>query len=542
MSYSFNLIDNAWIPCVTVRNGPPRPMSLQDTLASASRIKEISHPSPPVTVALHRLLLAVLHRNFGPENEMRWKELWDSGNWDTEILRRYFGNWRERFDLFDVEFPFYQARSLDVERHGVPISKIVMELAQGHNPTLFDHTTDESNFSLTPAEAACHLVAFQSFALGGLVTREKNEPPSASAAPLSGAAVVLVRGEDLFQTLMLNLHQYDPKRGIPFGKGADSPAWERDEETRSEDRYPSGYLDYMTWQSRRMKLKPEEDEIGGIVVRRVVQMSGGQFREGFSRHSVETMMAFRRNLKADESSDPWPCIRFTEGRALWRDSLALVQSVEEKQARPMILSWLDDLILSGHLLASATIPLDLLGTATDRHKILFWRHERLSVDPAYLHDADLLGTLRKALESAERTGNALAHALRNLAESIRALRQTPRSPDARKRREAREMSVRFTEWSYWPRLEIPFRRLLIDLPNDKRLIGEADWEYGTLALLEWKKVVRMAGLETFREAIQGLGGSARSLKAIAEAEQGFLRNVALILRNQDRERKEVLHE
>src|SRR4051794_14370177 len=108
---SFNLVDEPWIPCLLV-GGEARELSLVNTLLRSTEIREVFDPSPLVTVALHRLLLAVLHRSFGPDNLAAWAELWRHGEWDRAALETYLGQWRERFDLFGAEWPFYQTPEL----------------------------------------------------------------------------------------------------------------------------------------------------------------------------------------------------------------------------------------------------------------------------------------------------------------------------------------------------------------------------------------------------------------------------------------------
>lgn len=58
----FNLVDQSWIPCLLRDGGKPQELSLRDTLIGAHEIRELCDDSPLVTVSLHRLLLAVLHR------------------------------------------------------------------------------------------------------------------------------------------------------------------------------------------------------------------------------------------------------------------------------------------------------------------------------------------------------------------------------------------------------------------------------------------------------------------------------------------------
>ena len=105
--YSFNLIDEPWIPCLRL-DGTPVDLSLRDTLAQSHGCRWRSPESPQVTAAIMRLLLAILHRVFGPADEDAWSELWAAQRFDADALDAYFGKWRHRFDLFDLERPFYQ--------------------------------------------------------------------------------------------------------------------------------------------------------------------------------------------------------------------------------------------------------------------------------------------------------------------------------------------------------------------------------------------------------------------------------------------------
>lgn len=57
----FNLIDEPWIPCIAL-DGQSIEYGIRDTLLKAHELREICDDSPLVTVALHRLLLAILYR------------------------------------------------------------------------------------------------------------------------------------------------------------------------------------------------------------------------------------------------------------------------------------------------------------------------------------------------------------------------------------------------------------------------------------------------------------------------------------------------
>ena len=74
--------------------------------------REIRGDTPLETASLHRLLLAVLHRVFGPKSTRAWKSLWGREQFDRGMLDEYLHQPKihQRFDLFDSEKPFYQPR------------------------------------------------------------------------------------------------------------------------------------------------------------------------------------------------------------------------------------------------------------------------------------------------------------------------------------------------------------------------------------------------------------------------------------------------
>ena len=302
---SFNLVRDPWIPCL-MENGERKLLGIRDAFASAHRILEIEGDTPPVSAALHRLLIAIVHRNADVDGADAWATMWEARAFDMEVFDDYFGRWKQRFDLFGAKRPFYQFSGLD---RSVGRSSARLLFHQAHNATLFSHLREDRPPVLAPAEAARLLIGLMAFDVGGIKTGG-----SARAAPLNRGAVALAKGESLFQTLALNLCRYAPEEGEPwdFDRNRDMPAWEREYETAREERNPDGYLDLLTWQSRRILLMPEEDDCGNTVVRKVAITEGYRLA-GTTLYGRETMMAFRQNRRAGTRDDPWPAIRFSEG-------------------------------------------------------------------------------------------------------------------------------------------------------------------------------------------------------------------------------------
>lgn len=513
----FNLIDEPWIPC-SVPAGGQQAYGLHGVLAAAHEIGEIDDPSPLVTIALYRLLLAVLHRVFGPEAHGDWEALWSAGRFDAARLDGYLAQWHDRFGLFDERHPFYQTPGLDLSTAG-PVAKLTHELASGNNVTLFDHTTEARPASFTAAQAARYLVAHQAFAVGGLVSYDLKEHKSATAAPLVKMAVGLVRGRNLFQTLMLNMVRYSPGAREPFPtRGDDRPAWERDEPTVPGERPVAGYLDLLTWQSRRIRLRGEGLIDGSPAVSGVVIMKGAQFEASYQAYEHETMAAFARPEKPKPGQEAPAPIGFREDRAIWRDSLALLSLPGTGKQRPRVLDWLNELLDDGIINRAQILPLDLYGMCSDRASVLLWRHERLPLPLAYLDNKNLLDSLDTALHLAEQGGRDLNRAIRWLATLLLA----PEADQEGARQPLGEDVSRLADSLgatrlYWAALDTRFQPFMIDLAEDTHDEDGVPL-YGARELPLWAWGVRRTARDAFEEIARGLDTSARALKATAKAQ------------------------
>ena len=507
---TFDLIDEPWIPC-TMLDGTRRSLGLRETLTQAQDIGELGGDSPLEVAALHRLLLAVLHRNFDIGEEQQWGALWENGAFDSGVIDDYFEQWRDRFNLFDEDRPFYQVASLDLTKGR---SSARLSFQQDNGATLFTHVATSDPPSLTPDESARLLVGYMAFDFGG----RKSDPPgvSANAAPLNNGAVVLAKGETLFRTLMLNLCRYAPEEEDPwyFNRDEDVPAWERDEESRPEDRIPTGYIDLLTWQSRRIRLQPVVEKNGSTVVRNVVIMKGSQLPNTFKLRGRETMLAFRSNPRAKGTEDPWPVVKLTEDRTLWRDSHALMPSAHAESIQPKTLKWLADLASEGIIPYSQIVPVDVFGLRNTQAKVHFWRHERLPLPLAYLKDKQLADTLREALDLTETTAQILSRAMWTMATKMLAA-----GPDRKlKAQNVRNLSDHLgADRAYWSQLEAPFKQLLVELPDDK----DEESEYGGVQIGKWKSTLRQVLWKAFRESTRGMERSTRNLKAVALAERSL---------------------
>jgi len=540
----FNLIDEPWIPCMRSAHAPPVLLSLREVVAQAPGLWQIADPSPVVTISLHRLLLAILHRSLrGPRNAAEWARIHDRGAWDAGELGAiddYFSTWHGRFDLFDPLHPFYQTPGLPVTERAGAATVLAHERASGRNqPLLFDHTTSGRAW-LTPAAAARALLAQQNFAVGGLIgydsAKESIANKFTSMAPLLGAAVCLVRGENLFETLLLNWVRYSPNDGAPFAfHGDDQPAWEREAPTAPVERIPDGYVDLLTWQSRRILLVPAVDAGGQTIVEQAVLWKGFQFSPSFDRWTAETMLTFRKNPKANAGSgSPWYPLSLLPDRVVWRDSQSLLQSVAEERDRPRTIDWLYELMVQDYLDERRTLPLDIYGLIPDQANIEDWRRESLPLPLAILNDNALLEAIGEAVSIAESVARLLlpgavrftyegkpvttGSPVSVLAEAL-LVGTSGRSPD----RNAREQLVNSfgAPLRYWAQLEAPFRQFVVSLARDVTTDAYGQRRYGHAALADWVGQVEGIVRGVFEQITTDLDTSARALRAVSLAQSRF---------------------
>jgi len=191
MTISFNLIEKPFISCVRL-DGQPDEYNLRDVLLQAHLIAELRDSSPLVTVALHRLLLAILHRCYhGPKNSAERVAIHGAGCFDPKRITAYFEKWADRFDLFHERYSFYQHGGYTQEEPS-HTNRLVKELSRGNHAGLYDHTMDDPPMGLTPEQAARAVIAEQVFAYSA--GRGKKGEPHTRDAPTARAATVFALG------------------------------------------------------------------------------------------------------------------------------------------------------------------------------------------------------------------------------------------------------------------------------------------------------------------------------------------------------------
>jgi CRISPR system Cascade subunit CasA len=498
---SFNLNKERWIPIVN-NTWQRQEVSLIELFKNADKYREIQADNPPTTLAIYRFLIAILHCAYnGPRDEEHWEEIRDDrGQKAIEYLQQHV----DKFDLFHPEYPFMQDVSIKSDAAGE-----IYQAAQIHGnntSTVFCHEHQWSQAAISIPEGARLLLRLQIFDVGG---KKAGATDSAGVIHTMGAANILVRGQTLQDTLMLNLMQYNPAGDIPTPvNGEDLPSWERPL-LPIANRIPSGYIDHLTYQYRRCRIF-----LAGENVVKAASHPGDKLPRDLSIQTWECSIPYVKNPKGS-----FP-LRLNLDRSLWRDSAVFLQS-SDSSARPRILDWVAD--LKSEDLIEENIHLQVLGLIVDNAKPLEWTNAQFSAPIIYLTNRDLWSSLSKALEIVEKNQQVF-RAFKG--SPYHALAETLKNGDAGKLAGTLNGETR-----YWATLDREFQILLAKLPEDKTIDANGTI-YGINELPLWTKTVQQAARRAFTDSIESIRNYEARAKALRSLEFQLAK-----LRGEEKEKK-----
>ncbi len=499
---SFDLTRERWIQCQT-HDGELLEASLGEVFEQAPNLRGLASESPIVDAAVRRLLLTILHRCFGPEDDVAWRELWDCSEFSVSAIHSYLDKWRERFDLFHSERPFFQIARLveqtpNYEKGKKPARELIAEQSSYGSPRdLFQSRPEGDEVPLAAAQAARWLVAIQAFHPGGLLSRDaKNgDPTAAKSGLLCGSAVVTVKGKSLFETLLLNLVNYPTD--FPSSSD-DSPTWEQDVPSKYNVRACRGLLDWYTWQSRRIQLLANDSG----EVEHFVLLAGTELKDG---QVEDPMCAYKKVQKLGFLN-----VGFNPDRAIWRDSTVLYQVQRDDDIRPpRVVS--KAVAPSRNLARSQQLQLQVEGQVPNKASIVLTRQETLPLPLELINRPELVGAVRTEVARCEEAHSKLRHALKVAFEEVLSLGN--RRPDGNDVGNLVQGSRALAK--YWAGMKPHFDEFIRTLPLDR-----------ARALLEFKKAMRAQAIRRYQAAVQDSSVQSRTLKGLVVGEGTLMRGLA----------------
>ncbi|MEN6519698.1 MAG: type I-E CRISPR-associated protein Cse1/CasA [Armatimonadota bacterium] len=493
MNKTFNLLKEPWIH--VVQDNELVEMNLRDVLCLADKISEISDPLPIVEFGLSRLLVALVMDVFhlyDSRDSFGLRDLLNTGHFDPAQIDEYFEVNGPYFDLFDAKRPFLQMA--DVDSPVKPLSGLLSCVPSGTAATHFHHY-GEMEFSVSPAAAARLLTTIAPFMTAG----GAGLAPSINGAP---PWYVLVRGENLFETICLNC--FVGNTGL---SGDAPPAWRNPLPPKTDGRCAGASLpEALTWRPRLIQLIPGNSGVCSMSGEECdVLVQTMRFKAGASCNFAWT----DPNVPYKYSEKGALVMRPQDGREIWRDTgpLALLNDnaykssdAKVKFSRPLIVDQFQELY--SH--KDKPFSFAVYGMRTDmKMKVFEWQKEVLSVPVELVIGQNHAIFAQDFIDEADKVEYALRKAIKHL---------YPR--DGAGNSNAFESVIANARRQYWSHLRPHYNDLLKEMAkHSEDELAEAKYALQD----EWRTHEKKAAMEAFHTASEDLDTYAENIRRQAEA-------------------------
>ena len=364
-SPDFNLCNGPWIPVLYV-SGQTQEVSLKQLFDESNSIRKIHSGDATTDVAILGVAVAIFFRAV-LENTEEYGELYrepkkwiqnisSGGSEQLYFVQDYLKKYQDRFNLFDAERPFMQVADLHTSKGEVkPVSRLVLDSESEY----FSMRAEQALTSLSYAEAARYLVTVQAYDYSGIKSGAVGDPrvKGGRGYPIGvgwygTTGKIIIHGENLIETLLYCI-DYEQLLNVEKVKGKshrialqDKPVWERElPDTAAPRAYkggdPTKYKDepapavgmceILTWQSRRVRLFPENGRVTGVLV-----SNGDKWLDRNTYTDPLTAYRFSKN-QSTQTHYVWMPQTHSAERTLWRGADALLtrlSSSQEKQNKP----------------------------------------------------------------------------------------------------------------------------------------------------------------------------------------------------------------
>ncbi len=506
---SFNLWTEPWVT-VERDDGSPDTISLKDTLLQAHRLRALYDPSPLVVVGVHRLLTAILQDAFDPQYEDDLADIWHDRQFSKETILQFGTQYAHRFDLFSETEPFMQSADLPLQPDKNPnyAARLFHEIPNTDDLVHFYHGLEE-NRTFCKTCMAKGLVTLSAFAKAD--GRGYTTPPSGM-----GPVYVIPNGELLFENLVLSLIVPD-NQPQARNREQDLPWWKRSSEIEAgKSVFSLGYLYSLTFPIRRVRLYPEylPEHVCVCCSRpiewgvRAISWAAGERYAKDAANWLDPFAAYAVRMNNKTNKEEVAVVRFTKGKALWRDYATLfLRSPSGQHIQPGILRQL-------HILSeSEQYDLDLGRFDADTYpvrcvsfrpepgkagKIAEWLDTSFQLPIELLDDYDAEIKVSEAIDFANKCERTIAR------EFDKAYKGNAKKSDRNKKAKANMLK------HYWRDLAAPFMTYIYTLAN---LEGRDEVQN------QWIDVVVDLAKDVFRQACDLVGSSGTLLILGARAQE-----------------------
>lgn len=378
----FNLLDEPWIAVID-HQGATRELSLLDFFAQAHLYRDFAGDTKTQDFAVMRVLLAVLHTVFSrfdatgkpypylrlderykPSQPIKsdnqddyeeclyhtWLDLYKLGKFPA-IVSQYLEKWRERFYLFDEQYPFFQVKQSDIatsklnKKSATPIKGRNINRLLSESSTkvaLFSPKSGDYKGKLKEGEIVRWLITFHGFT--GLADKSifGQKKYKASKGWLFDLGGTFLKGNNLFTTLMANF--YLPNKANNNLLHIQNPCWENDSSSIIDHYLQLNTINnlaslYTAW-SRAIYINPHID-LSAEFVCHIVKLPEITHQNQF----LEPMTVWKFNQKGDNANTYTPK-KHQLSKAMWRSFGLLVgceTAFSQLQRMVGIIEWLIDI-------------------------------------------------------------------------------------------------------------------------------------------------------------------------------------------------------
>lgn len=500
----FDLMTERWIPVVTVAN-EHRLVSLRELFLTADSLREVMHHNPLVIASVYRLCLAILFRVWGSTSRKLFKKRFLKKGFSDDVFAYLDGeHCCNCFDLFSATKPFFQIPGFAKDKIG-SVKKLSPQFATANNKTLFSHLQDKDDFSLEPGDAALNILVFQYFSLGGGnsgSSEQYGKHPNFANSPLVGGSVIYIQGQNLYQTLLLNLFEKN-KHNFENNK----PVWELPPPTDLKPQTMQGISHYLTWPSRFVRLLVDNN---GLV-------TGMYFAQGLTTPKEVPIEPYFTYQVRKDGKGHVP-LRLSFDRAFWRDSSAILgfgMTKDDREFKETFAVGIESLKIHSSTLAEygvKQVGCQLIAMDNNKANPLAWFNENIPIYFAYVQQTQeiehggrsyYMQVLDSAIKYAEFVSSNLNAACRVFASNL--MMEGSRNEDI-----SRLVLSINSGLYYWPNLDEPFQHLYRDLARE----GFSESHEVEELKDNWSKQVRKLARQAFKASIEPMNnGSARAFKA-----------------------------
>ena len=470
----FNLIDEPWIR-VMDSNCNVSEVSLKDAILNAHNYKSLSGELSTQDIAVMRLMLAVLHTVFSRADENgnecpledneeeavdRWKALWKKGRFSEKAIDDYFEKWHERFWLFHPERPFGQVAGLTIGTdYDAP--KLNGEISESSNKVrFFSMYSGNEKSSLTYPQAARWLLYLNAYDDTSSKPTKEGKAKAGGSLPSPGVGwlgklgLIYITGNNLFETLMLNLILVNENKV----QENQNPLWEQEKVSdaeRTEIALPYDLAALYTLQSRRILLIRKDNKVVSY------KLLGGDFFEKENAF-FEPMTVWSSPKKDNDIFTPK---RHDSSKQMWREFSVLFEEKGNKQAG--VVRWFKNYLQGKNLIPRSFLLKTSITSVEYGDKDFFVKN--VFSDSLTMH-AELLSELganwRAKIETEIDRCGKLANAIAYLAQNLYV---ASGGSNSKKDKHYTEIPNVVTSQLYY-RFDLPFREWLrsIDPLDDEK--------------------------------------------------------------------------